>query len=102
MKPEIRCKMVKHLEQTIEVGYIAPTFGSGLTDDDFTALRFLVQLRGLEITLSTGRGGNVTKTYHATVESEYVLAQLKEEESPDDEPPSGEEPLGFRTSLSVN
>ena len=102
MKPEIRSKMVKLLEQAIEVGYIAPTFGSGLTDDDFTALRFLVQLRGLEITLSTGRSGNITKTYHPTPESDYVLRQLKHEESADEGPPSDHRPLGFRTSLSAN
>lgn len=100
MKSEIRTKMIEHLERAIEVGYIAPTFGSGLTEDDFTALSFLVQLRGLEITLSTGPSGNVTKTYRPTIESDYVLGQLKDEQSADNEPPSDERPIGFRTSLT--
>ena len=97
MKPEIRSKMIEHLERAIENGVLAPTFGRGLTDDDFTALRHLVQLRGLMIELSARRG-NVKKTYYPTPDSEYVLAKLKDEEAPDDEPPSNERPLGFRTT----
>ena len=98
MKPEIRSKMIEHLERAIENGVLAPTFGRGLTDDDFTALRHLVQLRGLMIELSARPSGNVKKPYYPTPDSEYVLAKLKDEEAPDDEPPSNERPLGFRTT----
>ena len=90
--------MIEHLERAIENGVLAPTFGRGLTDDDFTALRHLVQLRGLMIELSARPSGNVKKTYYPTPDSEYVLAKLKDEEAPDDEPPSNERPLGFRTT----
>ena len=50
------------------------------------------------IELSARPSGNVKKTYYPTPDSEYVLAKLKDEEAPDDEPPSNERPLGFRTT----
>ena len=86
MTPEIVSRMVEFLEKAIAGEIVVLTFGT--TDEERRALNNLEELGGLR------KEGHY---YRPTLSSEQILASLKGEGSCDDEPPSDERPLGFRT-----